>query len=455
MKLFRPIRFRLALWSALITGLIIVVFATLFISVINSQYLDAIDSEMERFGEELVEELDDGDRFDEDELVDLFDLFDDRKSLHLIAVVSPDGKVVFQSSHWEDYSLELDRDRSSYHRSIIHDDDKWRYSRIKENRWQIFVGNQLDEVDEMMDQILVTFLYLLPVALLLAALGGLVLAHRAMKPVKLITQTANEISAQGLEQRIANEGLVNDELGQLAEVLNSMLARLQSSFEQTSRFSSDASHELSTPLAIMQGELESALQREELSAEDETLLANLLEETQRLKTITRSLLLFSRSDAGTLKLEKESLDLGKLILPLVEDVRSLELAEKLSFEVEVDAGISVKGDKTLLRQAIYNLLTNAVHYNLPNGVVKISLGQTAGRVSCTISNSGPGISQRNVAYIFDRFFREDSSRTRKQDGFGLGLPLAREIVRAHGGDVRLLKSDTETTTFELTLSSIS
>ena len=451
MKFFRSIRFRLALWSALITGLIVVIFSYLSVSVINSRYIETIDEEMERFGEELAEELDDGDNFDQDELVDLFDLFDDRKSLHLIAVVSPKGKTLFKSSHWKDYPLELDEGRSSYHRSIVHDDDEWRYTRIKENDWQIFVGYQLDEVLKMMDKILGTFAYLFPLALLLAALGGLLLAHRAMKPVLGITKTANEISARGLGQRISEEGLVNDELGQLTQVLNSMLERLESSFEQTARFSADASHELNTPLAIMQGELESALQRKVLSAEDERLLCNLIEEIQRLKTITRSLLLFSRSDAGTLQLEKKSIDLSEMIRALVDDIRSLDAAGDLTFEVEIEEGMTVGGDQTLLRQAFYNLLKNAVHYNFANGHVEFALFQTPGKIVGRISNTGPGISQSNQAKIFDRFFRADTSRTRSHDGFGLGLPLAREILRAHEGDIVLLQSDSEKTTFEIEL----
>ena len=106
------------------------------------------------------------------------------------------------------------------------------------------------------------------------------------------------------------------------------------------------------------------------------------------------------------------------------------------------------GDKILLRQALYNLLKNAVIYNRENGHVTVSLGKNADKIVCRISNTGPGISLTNQGKIFDRFFRGDTSRTRSNDGFGLGLPLAREILRAHGGETNLIKSDLEDTTFE-------
>lgn len=451
MIFFRSIRFRLALWSAIITGAIVLVFSTFSTYLIHNSYLDTIDNEMEQFGEDIVEELDDEDRFDREVLVDFFDLFDDRKSLHLIAVVSPNGEIIFQSSHWKQHSLELDRERSSYHKSVRHDGKDWRYSRIKENRWQIFVGSQLDEVYENLEKILSTFAIAFPLAIILAGIGGLILAHRAMKPVKLITRTAKEISARGLGQRIGEESLIDDELGRLTQVLNSMLSRLEVSFEQTARFSADASHELNTPIAIMQGELEAALQREDISEGQERLLSNLIEETQRLKTITRSLLLFSQSDAGNLKLENMSFDLSATIQALLEDAQILDAASDLKFKIDLAEAVNFRGDKTLLRQAFYNLLSNAIRYNRPNGFVRVSLQEKSGMLTVRISNSGPGIRPTNQNKVFDRFFREDVSRARKHDSFGLGLSLAREIARAHGGNIILLTSDSEETTFEVIL----
>ena len=451
MKYLRSIRFRIALFAALITGFVVLVFSVFSISLIRDEYIDAIDDEMKRFGEDMVKELSHSERFDNEELIDLFDMFDDRKSLHLIAVASPEEKVLFRSSRWRKHVLELERHQPTYFRTIVHDDHSWRYARIREDKWQIFVGYNLEEMIEVEEEIVSTFVIAYPLALILAFFGGLLLAHRTMQPVAVITKIANEIGVKGLGTRIPNTRSEEDELGQLTKVLNRMFERLEVSFEQTSRFSSDASHELNTPLTIMQGELELALQRRGVHSASERLLSNLLEETQRLKTITRSLLLFSRSDAGMLIPEKTNIDLKDTMQSLLEDVQSLDAANSLSFDIGLDEKLFVKGDESLLRQAFYNMLANAVRYNCPNGRVSVVMQKTGDLIKCRLTNTGPGISVRNFERVFDRFFREDTSRSRGQNGFGLGLPLAREIFKAHGGSVNLSKSDLEETVFEVHL----
>ncbi len=451
MKYLRSIRFRIASFSALITGVVVLVFSVFSISLVRNEYIDAIDDEMKRFGEDMVKEMADSSRFDNEELIDLFDMFDDRKSLHLIAVVSPEDKILFRSSRWRKHVLELERHQPTYFRTIVHDDNRWRYARIRDGKWQIFVGYNLEELIEVEQEIVRTFTIAYPFSLILAFFGGLLLAHRTMQPVAVMTMIAKEIGAKGLGSRIPKTRSEEDELGQLTKVLNRMFERLEVSFEQTSRFSSDASHELNTPLTIMQGELELALQRRGLHSESERLLSNLLEETQRLKTITRSLLLFSRSDAGMLIPEGTNIDLNKTMQSLLEDVQSLDAASALSFDIKLDEGLFVSADESLLRQAFYNMLANAVRYNRPNGRVSVVMRKTEDWIYCQISNTGPGISARNFERVFDRFFREDTSRSGSQKGFGLGLPLAREIFNAHGGSVLLSKSDLEETIFEVNL----
>ncbi len=453
MKFFRSIRFRLAAWSALITGFVLLVFGAISTTLLFHEYLEMLDEEMDGFAEDLVDELEDEVDFTREDLVSLFDLFDDRDSLHLIAVVSPSGEIVFQSSRWKDFVLELDYDRPSSQQSVTRDKDRWRVWREREDGWQIFVGTQMQEIYGALIRTLVVFAIAFPLAMLLAALGGLLLARKAMRPVEAITSTAEEISVRDLDRRIPEKGLEDDELGRLTTVLNSMLDRLRTSFEQASRFSSDASHELNTPLTVMQGELEEALQREGLREEDQQLLSSILEETERLKIITRSLLLFSRSDAGNLQLDAQSVNLSETLKALVEDAAALDSAQELEFKIDLPESVFVTGDPVLMRQACHNLLLNAVRYNRENGWVKGSLSQDAERITCRISNAGPGIAPQYQEGIFDRFFREDPARSRSQGGFGLGLSLAREIVRAHGGDICLEQSDADETTFIVQLPS--
>ena len=177
----------------------------------------------------------------------------------------------------------------------------------------------------------------------------------------------------------------------------------------------------------------------------------LLEETQRLKTITRSLLLLAQADAGQLKLTREPVDLTATLENLIEDAKILAEASKLSFEIEWPASAIVQADRALLHTALLNLLVNAVKYNEPGGRIQIRLTANDAGVTLDVGNSGPGIAPAEQEKIFNRFHRVEAARSRHVDGLGLGLSLAREIIRAHGGELALRESRPGWTVFELRL----
>jgi signal transduction histidine kinase len=261
---------------------------------------------------------------------------------------------------------------------------------------------------------------------------------------------AEGVTARGLDQRIPASA-EDPEITRLIQVLNGMMDRLETSFRQATRFSADASHELKTPLAIMQGELENALQAAEFGSREQQVFSNLLEETQRLKRITRGLLLLSQADAGQLKLAPEDVPLSADLEAMVEDARVLATDAQLQFDVRIQPGLRVQADRGLLHMALLNLLNNAVKYNEPNGAVGVTLAAVDNRVVLTLCNAGPGIPPADQPRIFERFYRADQSRSRMQDGLGLGLSLAREIVHAHRGQLSLKESRPGQTCFEVTL----
>jgi signal transduction histidine kinase len=230
-----------------------------------------------------------------------------------------------------------------------------------------------------------------------------------------------------------------------------MIDRLEASFHQATRFSADASHELKTPLAVMQGELENALQSAPTGSPEQQVFANLLEETQRLKTITRSLLLLAQADAGQLPLTREPINLSAALEGLKEDLEALAAESRLEVRFNAEPDLRVRADWPLLRQAILNLLHNAVRYNDPAGYIEVTLASRNGQVELEVSNSGPGIPASDQARVFDRFFRVDAARGRRTDGVGLGLSLAREIVGAHQGRLVLKEGRPGHTRFALTL----
>jgi two-component system, OmpR family, heavy metal sensor histidine kinase CusS len=275
-------------------------------------------------------------------------------------------------------------------------------------------------------------------------------AGRALRPIRTIAETAERVSARGLDQRIppSNE---DPEIARVIQVLNRMMDRLEASFRQATRFSADASHELKTPLAVMQGELENALQSAVPGSAEQQLFANLLEEAQRLKTITRSLLLLAQADAGQLKLALEPLDLSAELEGMIEDARALATDSQLEFGVQVQPQLRVNADRALLHTALFNLIHNAIKYNEPAGRIEIRLTSAGDRIAFNIGNTGPAIPPADQPKIFERFYRVRRANASTVDGIGLGLSLAREIIRAHGGELSLQESASGWTCFHLEL----
>jgi two-component system heavy metal sensor histidine kinase CusS len=326
----------------------------------------------------------------------------------------------------------------------------WRFGVMVSDDLTLVLGLNQTEVETELNRVRNAFLLTLPVALFLVGLGGWVVAGRALRPLKTIADTAEQVTVRGLDQRIS-PSTDSPEVTRLIHVLNGMMDRLETSFRQAIRFSADASHELKTPLAIMQGELENALQSAAPGSAEQQLFSNLLEETQRLKTITRSLLLLAQADAGHLKLALETVDVSAELDAMIEDAGVLAADLRLQFDVAVQPQVRVEADRALLHTAMFNLISNAVKYNEPGGRISFRLEGAEKQAVITIGNSGPGIPPADQPKIFERFFRVDRGKRPGVDGIGLGLSLAREIVRAHGGELSLVESRPGWTCFQLRL----
>lgn len=275
---------------------------------------------------------------------------------------------------------------------------------------------------------------IVPIALLLLAGGGWLIARRALKPVALITRTAEEMTAHGLDQRVPLVD-TDSELSRLVDVINGMLDRLEKSFGQAVRFSADAAHELQTPLTILQGELDDAVQHAPVGSDEQQHYSGLLEEVQRLKAIVQKLLTLSRADAGRLELRLEAMDLSAMIDAAAEDAGAM--GPHLQIEKQIAPDIIVNADPDLMGQAVRNLMSNAVKFNVENGLISFQLSVRDNKAHVVISNTGTPIPAEDEEKIFDRFYRVDASRSKAVPGSGLGLSLAREIAYAHHGDLRL------------------
>jgi heavy metal sensor kinase len=306
------------------------------------------------------------------------------------------------------------------------------------------------ETSELVVDLAGAYLTALPVAVLVAAFGVWWITGKALQPLQDVANAAEQIHARALGQRLPQRS-VHDEVGRLVRVLNDTFDRLERSFAQATRFSSDASHELKTPLTIMQGEIESALKDEVDDPRMESLLADLLEQTEHLSAIAEKLLLLSRADAGALTVRKEPVDFSTMCHELTEDAEILALRKKITTKFEISPATTVYADESFLRRILLNLLDNAIKYNVEGGTVSISLTKSDSLALFRIANTGPEIPQEHENRIFERFFRADPSRSSDTVGSGLGLSICRELVMAQGGHIWLERPQPGWTAFALTL----
>ena len=301
----------------------------------------------------------------------------------------------------------------------------------------IRLGYSEHEIWSRIGEFLTASLIALPFLLSLAALLGYQLAKRTLSPLAQMAQRAEQITAERLDQRLPVEN-PEDELGHLARVFNSVLDRLEGSFDQLRRFTSDASHELRTPLAAIRSVGEVGLQKSRTPADYRDTIGSMLEEVTRLTKLVETLLTISRADAGQIQMNSSvfsPLHLMKEVAHLVE-ILTEEREQKLV--VSGDAELNVVGDRLLLRQAFTNLLHNAVKYSPVGGSIAVSVSSTgAGRALVKIADSGPGIPPEHRARIFDRFYRIDSARARDTGGAGLGLSIASWAIKVQGGQIHV------------------
>lgn len=327
----------------------------------------------------------------------------------------------------------------------------WRIGTVASPDQQIAIAVSLAAVDQEMTAIGSIFLITIPVVLLLVAGGAWQLAGSALSPIHQLTHAIRQVTVKGLDQRVPL-GATDMEFVEVIQVFNQMLERLERSFQQASRFSADAAHELKTPLTILQGELEQTIQKAEPGSEMQQNLCTLLDEVSRLSGIVRKLLLLSRADAGQIRLPQTKVDLSELLREMVEDIKLL--APELEVNARIADGLQVLGDRDLMTQLLQNLVSNAIKYNLPQGSqgwIQIHAQRQASTILVTVSNASLDIPASDRPQIFDRFHRVDPARTRQVEGIGLGLSLAREIARAHKGNLTLNPPVPGQTTFTLKL----
>ncbi len=323
--------------------------------------------------------------------------------------------------------------------------------------YTIVIAHSLHEQDEALEQARGAFYVAVPLALLIASLGGYFLARKSLAPVVAMGERAARIGASNLNERLPEPSSRN-ELGRLARIFNELLARLDLSFEQQRRFMADASHELRTPVAIVCGEAEVALSQTVRSVEEyRESLAILLDEGRRLTRIVEDLFTLTRADAGQYQAEQTAFYLDETVGECVRALRSLASQHGLEIQYQHSEGeLLLRGDEGLFRRMVLNLLDNAIKYTPAGGHVRVDIGREGEHYIIRIEDTGAGIPTEAQPHVFDRFYRVDQARARhgrdgQAVGAGLGLSIASWIAEVHGGSIALERSDQTGSTFLITL----
>jgi heavy metal sensor kinase len=308
-----------------------------------------------------------------------------------------------------------------------------------------------DIPDAELHELFVAILIGLPIALGGSALGGYSLARRALRPIEQITEQAQTISAERLGRRLPIEN-PGDELGQLARVLNDLLARLETSFEQMRRFTADASHELRTPLTAIRSVGEGTLRSQRVDPVCRDAIGSMLEEVERLTTLVDALLTLSRAEGGHIPLHREPVALLDLTREVAAHLSVLAEDKRQQIDLRSDDALApVQADRAVLREALINLLDNAIKYSPEGARIDVRLHLADGDAAVEISDRGPGIAPEHRERIFERFYRIDKARSRELGGAGLGLAIARWAIDVHGGSIQMESRPGGGTTFRVLL----
>lgn len=316
---------------------------------------------------------------------------------------------------------------------------------------QVFlrVGRTETAIREQLWAGLLALLVAVPVAIAVVTAGGYLMAGRALLPLARMTAHARLISADRLSERLP-AGDPHDELGELAGVFNATFIRLEDAFERLRRFTADASHELRTPLTALRSVGEVALRDARTAEAYRDVIGSMLEEAERLTRLVDSLLTLSRWDSGRVVPSRECVDLADLAHDVVGHLEVLGEEKRLAIDVEAGGPAMIVADRLMVRQAVINIVDNAIKFSPAGGRVVVAV--TVDDATCTLSvaDQGPGIPREHHDRVFDRFYRVDKARARELGGAGLGLAIAHWAVSANEGRVSLTSEDGRGTCFTLT-----
>lgn len=436
--MFRSIRARLSLWYAFILALVLAGFVALSYTMFVRLLHEEVDANLKEVAGNVARAIK-SEQEDEDQIRSPSNAIEEglqsfRFRDYQVAIFTQDGSSVAQTFQ-EQLPPRLSNAISEGQAGgvVINDEPFRAYAqafRINDAPYRLYAFYSLRDQVALEHRIEGIYVSITPFILVIAGLGGYLIARRGLKPISVMRDRARHLTAANLHERlpVLNE---RDEVGELAMTFNELLDRLHKEFDRQRRFMADASHELRTPLSIVRGESEVALMKmDRTKAEYRDSLGIVNDESKRLTKIVDDLFTLARADAGAIPVEFKDVYLDELLADCVRSVRRLAEARSIDIELETEE-LCVKGDETLLRRMLMNLLDNAIKYNYDGGLIDIRVATKFIR----IGNTGQDIPGEHADMIFERFYRETKERAADDQtlmsGAGLGLSIAKVIAELH------------------------
>jgi len=455
----RSVRVRLTLWYVLLLAVILAAFSSGVYMMLRHHLYNSLDGSIDNYSSALFDTI----QYTEDQptLPDSVSWGDPHEGEHFARVFDTSGSLTFDDSALagdvpvDTQAINNALAGKSETRHVEADDDPmrvrtWPITRDGEVTGVLEVGLSSDDVYDTLESLLLIMVIAYVVTLILASLGGIFLAGRALSPINKLTQMARRISAEDLGQRL-NLQLADDEVGRLASTFNEMITRLDNSFRRQKQFTADASHEIRTPLTVMKGQIDVALQREREPEAYRQVLQAVNEHVDRLIRLTGGLLTLTRADAGQIPLKFESFKLADAVTGAVEQVTLMAAQRDVQLHIVPGPAVNLRADEDLFLQLLLNLLDNAIKHTPSGGQVTVGWHLDGQQVELRVRDTGTGIPEEHLPHVFDRFYRVDKARGRAEGGAGLGLAISRWIVEAHGGSISVESIEGEGSTFTVRL----
>jgi signal transduction histidine kinase len=452
------IKTKIILAYTIIFGLLITIFAVIIYESIERNAFNKLDTNLKSYSISLRSEIED--QFDDysslnvkklssiraEGLVDeRFQLFDKKggiilKDPALTQIPLPDLTTIPENSFiYGKKKIGKDKYRTLW----------CKFETENDSVYTLETAASVEDVFENLDRLFYLFLLAIPAVLIITGFAAYYISKAAFRPMSRMTNTAKNISGQNLDRRLELPK-AKDEVRALGETLNGMIERIDNAFKSQKRFIANASHEIKTPLTVIQTELE-ILQKKVKDTESVESIKNVLSEIEILTKLTNSLLTIAKLDASQTKLNKSIFRIDELLADCAQIMNRAALKKNIQINISIEDAIEINADKEKLKSVFLNLIDNAIKYSFPNSSIMLNLKNlTNNKVIIEVIDTGQGISSSELPYIFDRFYRSDETRA-EIGGSGLGLAISKEIVELHNGEIKVESKFGIKTTFTVIL----